>query len=293
MSSINNMPTIPRNKHYLAASAIALALAFPWATLSFANDAGASFLSVGPIGPKCGSFLSQGAVTACVQKKKMASILKPGKTLKETESLDQKEKRFYKNYGKPPKAAAAALLDPTPENIKGWALEEIRSQNNAAAVAAALTEEEKKIENSEQNIPSEVAAEAKMPTYFADDMTIIMWGGGEKCPACKAQQAVLQAMAAENPTMSISEKLVGKASLQKVVDFETHNGLDFNVLPATKSEAVKAGIKALPSLAITDDEYHHAAVLTGFVNVKQLRGFIMALRRNGIAASNEQGQSHG
>jgi hypothetical protein len=287
------MPTITRNKFYLVASAITFAVAFPWATLTFANDAGTSFLSVGPIGPKCGSFLAPGNVTACVQKKKMASILTPRKPQNENESLGQKEKRFYKNYGKPPKAAAAALLDPTPENIKGWALEEIRSQNNAAAVAAALTVEEKKIENSEQNIPSVVAAEAKMPTYFADDMTITMWGGGEKCPACKAQQAVLQAMAAENPTMNVREKLVGKTSLQEVVDYETHSGLDYNVLPATKMEAAKADIKALPSLAISDQEYHHTAVLTGLVDVKQLRDFIMALRRNGIAASNGQRRSHG
>ena len=293
MSSINNMPTIMRNKFYLAASAITFAVAFPWATLTFANDAGTSFLSVGPIGPKCGNFLAPGNVTACVQKKKMASILTPRKPQNENESLGQKEKRFYKNYGKPPKAAAAALLDPTPENIKGWALEEIRSQNNAAAVAAALTTEEKKIENSEQNIPSEVAAEAKMPTYFADDITVTMWGGGVKCPACKAQQAALQAMATENPTMNIKEELVGKTSLQEVVDYETQSGLDFNVLPVTKSDAVKAGIKALPSLVITDEEYHHTAVLTGFVNVKQLRGFIMTLRRNGVAASNVQRRSHG
>ena len=291
VSSIKFMPTITRNKHHLAAAAIICAAALACAAPTFANDAGSSFLGVGPIGPKCGSFLAPGNVTECVQKKNATPIHTANKS--RNESLNQKEKRFYKNYGKPPKAAAAALLDPTPENVKSWALEEIRSQNNTAAVAAALTAEEKKIESGEQNIPSEVAAAAKMPTYFADDMTIIMWGGGEKCPACKAQQAALQAMAAENPTMNISEKLVGKASLQEAVDYETHSGLDYNVLPATKSEAVKAGIKALPSLVITDDEYHHTVVLAGLINVKQLRDFVMALRRSSIAASNGQRRLHG
>ncbi|PKY09751.1 hypothetical protein B1757_13200 [Acidithiobacillus marinus] len=250
-----------------------------------------SFLTPGPIGPACGSFLTPGNMIACLKKQEVKKAAK--KKIKQPKkppenSLESREKAFYKNYGKPPKAAASALLDPTPEHIKAWALQAIRQQENATEVAAALTREEKKLMAQKTKIPPLLAMESKIPNYYGDGMKIVMWGEPPKlCPGCAAEEQVIQAIATENPNITVSEDLVGAGSLQAAIRYAANSWFDFNVNPKNKKEAELAGIREVPSLVITDTEYHRGMVIDGTANMKTIKDAIIALRKRDMSLRNK------
>ncbi|WP_140391004.1 hypothetical protein [Acidithiobacillus thiooxidans] len=240
-----------------------------------------SFLTPGVIGSNCGSFLTPGQMTACLKKKKAIQLKE--KKIKPKATLATREKSFYKNYGKPPKAAATALLDPTPSHIKAWALEEIRQQDNAAEVAAALTREEESLEKQKQKIPAALALAAKIPNYYGDGMHVVLWGETPKlCPGCAEEEQVIQAIATENPNITVSENLVGAGSLQDAIRYAANSWFDFNVNPESIKNAEKMGVNRVPTLVITDGEYHKTIKIGGETGIKSLRNDIIDLRKQDI-----------
>ncbi|MBU2734563.1 hypothetical protein HAQ00_02235 [Acidithiobacillus caldus ATCC 51756] len=245
-------------------------------TLAAAQEG--SFLTPGQIGPSCGSFLTPGALRAC--KKKLAEKKAEQKIQQrpQAQSLSARLKAFYQHYGKPPVAAAKALLDPTPQNIKAWALEEVRSQDNAAMVAAELTAEEKRIERKAEAVPTAELEAAKIPTIYADDMKVILWSRTNDCPECLAMTHTLQALAVENPSMIVQEELVGEDSLADAINFAAHSGLDFPVFPSNKKAALQRGIDSVPTIVLDDLEYHRSYVIRAPLNIASLRQGIMAFR---------------
>jgi len=246
---------------------------------SISSCDGASFLTPGLIGQQCGSFLTPGQFKACEKKVKKVTTKPTVKTqAQQRQSLSTRLKNFYAHYGKPPVAAAKALLDPTPQNIDAWALEEVRNQDNAAMVAAELTAAEKRIEKKAQNVPEAELMSAKIPTYYADDMKITFWARTKDCPDCEQMTHEMQALAVENPSMIIQEKLVGAGSLEDAINYAANSGLDFEIFPSTKKEALAAGVHSVPSLTLDDLEYHRFFSIQQPVTLAQLRQTIIDFR---------------
>lgn len=238
----------------------------------------ASFLTPGVIGQKCGSFLSPGALQACKKKEEDKKAEAENTPHGKAKTLHTRLKEFYQHYGKPPKAAAKALLDPTPQNIDAWALEEVRNQDNAAMVAAELTAAEKRIEEKAEAVPVQELEQAKIPTMYSDDMKVTLWSRTGQCPGCTAMTHEIQALAVENPSMIVQEKLVGAQSLSDAINYAAHGGLDFSVFPTDKKAALQKGIDAVPAIVLDDLEYHRHYVIKQPVDLEGLRREIMAFR---------------
>lgn len=257
-------------------------MAAGWFTLSPAY--GIAYLTPGVGHLQCQSMLHPGIWTRCtppprkVPIQPAAAIVSPrpqrppavsaaptGST-----SLQARVHHYLHNYGKPPRVAVQALLDPTRANIQNWANYMHREEVLDLYLAKQLT-----------------AAEAGNAQVGADSDGNLAHFGSFYGMSLRAyllpnvSPAVLQGLqrlAVANPGMTITAYLL-TAHHQQILHDEDHWQLTYAMVPFSAAQWRALNAPGIPIFQVVDHIYHHSYWMPVVASARQLARKIMEFRQ--------------
>lgn len=254
----------------------------------------AGSLSVGSDAPECNSMLHPGSMVRCVSAEEIKSqrpeplvptVLppKPIPSSKKDEPLNSwsgvTEKDiddYLASYGKPPRAAVRAILNPTDANIAQMGSEEKRMQVIASYVAQRWTEMQQS--KSIASAAPTLDAYTMVPAFVGMRVTVVATA---ECKSCEAIVASVQQLLEEAPVVN--------ARLMMITDDDTMpietlvkwgSALPANII--SFAQARRKGWTEVPTVEITDMKSKKQRTLSGEIDLNRLKGTIMNMRKQSI-----------
>lgn len=225
----------------------------------------------GALPTDCRSALTIGVVT-CGQPVLDSGSARPASE----EQVDQ----YLAEYGKPPREAVRALLDPSDANITAWIWKQRQVLSIASYVAARMTEIQSRLEA--QVSPSLEAPASEMPLMMIMmQMRATLYLNASEDPSRRAVRA-LEQVVARYPSIDGRLAQVGPSTEGRPTTrlARVDTALPVAILP---SEAIK-DMPALPSLLIEDLKYGSRRRLSAEdITPQQIRDQIVTLRATGEA----------
>ena len=177
-----------------------------------------SVLSPGVLDPECRSALHVGPVSCDESRSSFEESIetsgsesRSAPALADREQEEAKVEAYLASYGKPPREAVRAILDPSDQNIAQWHLAQERTMALASYLGSRLTALE-----SEQNrrALAPTTGSTSRPRIFANLVLVQMPGD----PVAQVARDVLARVARQTPGLSISVEL---AAAPKPGDFDS------------------------------------------------------------------------
>jgi len=202
--------------------------------------------------------------------------------------IDRAIDQFLTNYGKPPRSAVRALLDPSDRNIAAMQADQVRQEIVAAYVAQRLTE-----------LQSSAAGRVDARGHVPDDlpsfvgMRLIAYVPAG-CRTCAALYRMLRVFIESAPIAEVQLAVVDAQQVDPAhvspehvdpehVDAELEVMLDSALpLPAkvmSETQAAARGISSLPALELDDSRSGRRRLLPPWIDASALRSFIVGLRK--------------
>lgn len=222
----------------------------------------------GALPTDCRSALTIGVVT-CEQ-----PVLDPGSVRPASEEqVDQ----YLAEYGKPPREAVRALLDPSDANITAWIRKQRQVLSIASYVATRMTEIQSRLET--QVSPGLETPPSEMPMMM--QMRATLYLNASEDPSRRAVRA-LEQLVARYPSIDGRLAQVGLSTEGRLTTWlaRVDTALPVAILP---SETMQ-DMPALPSLLIEDLRYGSRRRLPAQdITPQQIRDQIVTLRATGEA----------
>ncbi len=185
---------------------------------------------------------------------------------------------YLASYGKPPRAAVRALLNPTDDNIATMAAEEKRRQVIAAYVAQRWTEFQQGKVASATN-PT-LDAYTTLPLFVGMRLLLLVTPDCKECPRiAKAVKGLVE----ENPVLDGRLIVVSddeSAALDTLLQF----GTSLPVSTVSVRQARSLGWTIFPAAEITDTKHQRQRMVTGNLSGASLRNAVIEMRKSKTAA---------
>ena len=251
--------------------------------------AGADSLSPGSDAPPCNNMLLPGSIVRCQPQPATPEPVTPqphqpaeDKSLLETrptqrlpiggvteEAVDD----YLAHYGKPPREAVRALINPTDDNIAAMAAREKQRQIVAAYVAQRWNE----LQQRESALPGKPALEAYtvLPFFIGVQLNAYLT---PDCPACEAAVKVVKQLAAENPVAD-ARLMVITDDERAALDTLLRLGALLPVSTLSPQQALANGLERVPVIEVIDTRTRKRRVIAGVPTLKALRETVIAFRK--------------
>jgi hypothetical protein len=159
------------------------------------------------------------------------------------QALEERVDRFLASYGKPPREAVRALLEPSDDNIRSYLRSQDRTLSLAGYVAARMTA----LKNEELALTSDSAPEKAYRPAFPQ-MRLYLYQTPLDPQSAEAMR-VLGALAREAPALRVGVKIVGRLSARQLQEQIARIDPALSVALATR-ESVSA--ERLPFVQLED-----------------------------------------
>jgi len=195
------------------------------------------------------------------------------------EAGDREVDQFLADYGKPPRSAVRALLDPTDANIEAMRADQLRREIVAAYVAQRLTEMQSGRTGSSparSGFHSGGGTQSDLPFFIGMQVTAYI---PADCASCTALYRTLRQFIDANPAIDLQLVVIGDpggpASLSAMLD----GGLPVPGGRLSRAEAEARGIESAPVFEIRDARSGRRRLLRPDTDAGTLREQILALRK--------------
>jgi len=188
---------------------------------------------------------------------------------------------FLLQYGKPPRSAVRALLDPSDENIAALRAEQARRETVAAYVAQRLTEIQERPELAESSDPAALdAARRAVPFLAALRITVLV---PADCASCAPLFRTLRQFGRANPVADLRLAVVGADGAAQVLGQLRDADLPVPVTVLSPDAARAFGFPELPAILVQDLRSGRRLALPAAIGAEALREAAVSLRRASLA----------
>lgn len=256
-----------------------LGVATVLASNAAADPSGLVALDVGANSTDCGSALRLGLQT-CTDPTSGAAATRieriPNLTgVSDAANIDARIDAFLASYGKPPRSAVRALLEPTDDNIRELLAEQERTLSLAAYVAARMTSLKRA-----QDPLTDQAGPDPQRTPLPEQMRILLFQRPDDT-STRDTVAALAILARIAPSLQAGIRIVGPIESSHLKDVIGHidPALSVDVAPAEQVD-----LDALPFVRIEDTKAGHVYTVDAHgLRLGQMREALYALRAGGLA----------
>ncbi len=258
-------------------------------------QANASPLSVGSDAPACNNMLRPGMMAKCEEKSVANAVpvstptANPALSIPNSTNIATKLDRalplggvseamvdeYLASYGKPPREAVRALMNPTDENIAAMAIAEQKRQVIAGYVAQRWTEYQQG--QSPKSTKATFDAYTVLPMFVGMRLSLYVSPG---CGECEAAVLNVRKLVEENPVLDSRLVIIAndeRATLETLM----HLGVSMPVSTVTPQQATAAGIAATPVIEIIDTRNARRRMISGIATADALREAVIQLRKSG------------
>jgi len=251
----------------------------------FCGSVQAGELTPGSDAPACRNMLTPGSAHACSQERSRPAVERygiPPQARGITASADRGEPAsdpvsekdvddFLASYGKPPRSAVRALLDPTDGNIAAMRVDQSRREIVAAYVAQRLTELQARDAG-----PATVAEYRTLPYLVGMQVTAFV---DAACEQCEELYRMLRRFIAADPIVDVRLAVVADSAEQAPLGALLTGGLAVPASTVSRQDVLAYGISALPAIMIEDLRSRRRRVIPADADSAQLHERIVAMRR--------------
>jgi hypothetical protein len=227
----------------------------------------------------CLSMLTPGSLQGCSAATVHRGPVAPGGTDSVPSSVRASEREiddFLADYGKPPRSAVRALLNPTDENIAAMRAEQTRREVVAAYVAQRLTEIQQAAAGA--RVPGVPQLYAALPYFMG---TRIVAYAPAQCRACDEMYGMLRQFIRDNPVADVQLGLIAEASATAPLDTLLEIGLPLPAFTLSSDQARARGVPPAPVIEINDMRTGRRLFVPSMIEAATLRDSVVGLRREG------------
>ena len=219
-----------------------------------------------------------GAASAALDAGRVPVQRDPAPAALYTEPDERDVDQYLAEYGKPPRSAVRALLNPTDGNIAAMRSDQLRREIVAAYVAQRLTQ----IGTGPLEPPRPGSgAYAELPYFIG--MTIAAYVPAE-CASCAELYRMLRQFMEQNPAVDLQLMVVGEPGGANPLSAMLDGGLPVPVSGLTGEQASARGISTLPAVEVRDTRNGRRRLLGPGIDAAALREEVAALRQSGLGS---------
>jgi hypothetical protein len=178
---------------------------------------------------------------------------------------------FLAQYGKPPRSAVRALLDPSDENIAAMQAEQVHREIVAAYIAQRLTE----MQTANGEIDPRGNKADLMLSHFVG-VSIVAYVPAD-CGSCREMYRMLRRFARNNPAADVRLAVISETNGRAPLSALLTGQLSLPASTLSPTQAAERGIVSYPVLEVDDARTGERRLLSPDIDAEALRDLVIAL----------------
>jgi hypothetical protein len=180
---------------------------------------------------------------------------------------------YLASYGKPPREAVRAILDPSDEHIRDYG----RALRRQAIVASYIGQRLALFQpEGAAAVKAARSAHTVLPYFLGMRIHVYVARG---CTPCAGTVKVVKQLIEEQPAAQAQLFVVTDAGERGVLDALLRWDVSFPTHALTREQAVAQGVRKVPLVEVHDPRGHRSVRLVGVPNLAALRDQVIALRK--------------